>query len=262
MRSTIRQGELIKIKGTCQNITIRKEAELKTLETNAKLEAANKELEAFSYTVSHDLKSPVRQLASLVHLLTDIAEEKLNDDEKEILHSIGSAGQKMMTMIEELLKLSRLQKTQIDVEEIDLVEIFEQEIQELSSNEPERKVEFVAPKKLITRGDLKLVSILVQNILGNAWKYCTPKNITSIEIGKVEKDGREMIFIRDNGVGFDATKAEKIFMPFTRLHPEKEFQGSGIGLATVKRIVDRHGGSIQAESEPGKGATFCFSLSE
>lgn len=253
-------GKLIKMKGTCQDITIRKEAELKTIRANEKLEAANKELEAFSYSVSHDLKSPVRQLASFVNLLQNIASDKLTGEELEILQNIGDSGRKMMTMIEELLKLSRLQKVQLNKEKIDLVEFVNDNLKNLKKLNPERKLNVISPPSLEVEADLKLVSILMQNLIENAWKYSKIREETIIEIGSIQKDGENICFIRDNGVGFNPANSHRLFIPFQRLHSSEVFEGTGIGLATVQRIVNCHGGKIWAESEPDQGATFYFTL--
>ena len=254
-------GHLLKVKGTCQDITRRKEAELKTIKANKKLALANNELEAFTYIVSHDLKSPVRQMASLVNLLKEISTDKLDEDEKEIIDSIGSAGEKMSLMIEELLKLSRLQKTEISREKINLAELGQSAFQTLKDAHPGKKARFVSPKKeLLSSADIRLTSILLQNMIENAWKYSSNNKEIVIEIGNIEEEGQTLFFIKDYGVGFDPEKADEMFMPFRRLHSEAEFSGTGIGLSTVKKIIDLHDGKIWGESAPGQGATFFFTL--
>jgi len=231
-------------------------------EANRKLDSANKELEAFSYSVSHDLRAPLRGMDGFSKALLDECTDKLGDSGKEYLMRVRAAAKNMSELIDDLLELSRISRKDMVFETVNLNRIAEEVMAGLKEQEPERQVDFFSPGGLTARGDARLVEIALQNLLGNAWKFTSKHKSAKIEFGTMKSEGRDAYFIRDDGAGFDAAYYDKLFNPFQRLHSEKEFPGTGIGLATVRRIMERHGGRIWAESEVGKGATFYFTLNE
>jgi PAS domain S-box-containing protein len=258
MVATIAQG---------QDITERKKAEEEVKQLNeelkrraAELEASNKELEAFSYSVSHDLRAPLRSITGFSAVLLEDYREKLDEEGKLYLKKIQDSGELMGQLIDDLLKLSRVTRIDIYYEKIDLTDIAQNVVDELAQDEPKRKVKINLAPDLIAYGDRNLLRLVLQNLLGNAWKYSSKTAEPQIEMGTMLQDGKQVYFVRDNGVGFDMAYAHKLFQPFQRLHRATEFAGTGIGLATVQRIVRRHGGKVWAESKVGEGATFFFTL--
>lgn len=224
------------------------------------LENTNLELEAFSYSVSHDLRTPLRAIDGFSQALLEDYENVLDDEGKDYLQRVRRASQRMGELIDDILKLSRVNRVDMSYQEVDLSKLVEQLLGELRDTEPERKVEVVVTSQLAATCDPHLIKIALANLLNNAWKYTSKSERTKIEFGMRLYDGEPVFFVQDNGVGFDMTYADKLFGAFQRLHTESEFSGSGIGLATTKRVISRHAGKIWAESSVGAGATFYFTL--
>jgi PAS domain S-box-containing protein len=249
------------------DITERKKTEEKLKETlkdlehsSAQLAATNKELETFSYSVSHDLRSPLRSIDGFSQALLEDYEDSLDEIGKDYLNRLRTASQKMGELIDGLLKLSRLTRGQMHQEEVDLSTLVEEITSRLHENEPKRKVDFIIRKGLVAQGDRELLRALFENLLGNAWKFTSKSEKARIEFGITKNGKKTTYFINDNGAGFDMVYADKLFGAFQRLHDASEFAGTGIGLATVLRIINRHGGNIWAEGAVNKGATFYFTL--
>ena len=236
------------------------ELEQRVAERTAQLEASNNELESFSYSVSHDLRAPLRGIDGFSRLLLEDCAHRLDDKGKDSLQRILAACKRMGLLIDDLLNLSRLSRLEMQPARVDLSELARQIAAELKLEQPDRQVEFVIADGLIDRGDERLLRVMLQNLFGNAWKYSARQAKASIEFGLAHYDGAPAYFVRDNGVGFDMAYADKLFKPFHRLHDGKDFPGTGIGLALVQRIVRRHGGRAWAEGEVGKGARFFFTL--
>jgi light-regulated signal transduction histidine kinase (bacteriophytochrome) len=229
---------------------------------NSTLAAVNKELEAFSYAVSHDLRAPLRSINGFSQAILEGYPDKLDEQGKHYLQRLSSNVQKMGEIIDDLLKLSRLTRSEMKLEIVNLGTLAQSIATELQKAEPERQVEFVITPGLSAKGDEHLLRLVLENLLGNAWKYTGKHPQARIEFGSTQVDGKQVFLVRDDGAGFDMTYADKLFTPFQRLHSVNEFPGIGIGLATVQRIVSRHGGRVWAEGEIEKGATFYFTLSE
>ncbi|WP_298267255.1 ATP-binding protein [Geobacter sp.] len=236
--------------------------ERRVAKRTAALEAANRELEAFNYSVSHDLRSPLTSIDGFGRILLEDYGERLDGKGKEHLERIIAAGRQMNLLIEALLSLARLGREEIRRETVDLSVLFATVADELRFRFPERRVELSIGDLMVVRGDRRLLRAVAENLLGNAWKYTGKREDAVIEVGKREMEGETVYFVRDNGAGFDLARAHRLFSPFERLHRRDEFEGSGIGLATVRRIIERHGGEIWVEAEEGKGATFFFTLGE
>jgi two-component system sensor histidine kinase/response regulator len=218
------------------------------------------ELEAFSYSVSHDLKAPLRPLQGFSELLLADYAQLLDERGQDYLRRISSAAKRMEHLIDDLLLLSKMGRAPITARQLDVAEISREVMAELARNQPERRVQFESVAPLPAMGDARLVRIALENLLRNAWKFTGQKSEGRIELGVVNDSGSAVMFIKDNGAGFDPTYASKLFQPFQRLHSAADFEGTGIGLAIVDRIIRRHGGKIWAESRPGEGATFFFQL--
>jgi len=243
---------------TLKNLDEERAEELrrKTIE----LEALNKELESFSYSVSHDLRAPLRSIDGFSQALLEDYTHILDSQGKDYLRRVRSASQRMAELIDELLSLSRVTRTEMSREPVDLSKLAQKIAKELLEMQPERQVEFIIATDLMADGDKRLLRLVLENLLGNAWKFTGSKPIATIEFGTTKKEGEKVHFVRDNGAGFDMAYINKLFGAFQRLHSDDEFPGIGIGLATVKRIIHRHGGRVWAEGELGKGATFYFTL--
>lgn len=242
------------------DITERKRSEDALRVAKLVAEATNKELEAFSYSVSHDLRAPLRAIDGFSHAVLDDYGHVLDDAGKRHLEKVRNAAQRMSGLIEDLLKLSRISRMQLKREHVDLGALAAQVIERLRSAEPVRQVVVVIADGLEASGDAGLLRILLENLLGNAWKYTGKRESAKIEVGRAVVDGQAAWFVRDNGAGFDMAYADKLFGAFQRLHRPEEFEGTGVGLATAQRIVRLHGGRIYAESVVDEGATFYFSL--
>ena len=253
---------------------LNRQLEQRVRDRTVQLEVANKELEAFSYSVSHDLRSPLRSIDGFSLAVLQDNADRLDVQSVRNLKRVQTSAQRMGLMIDGLLALSRVTQKGIQSEPVDLSQMAEAIAQDLRQRQPEREVEFVIAKHLVTQGDTVLLRLVMQNLLDNAWKYTSKNSAARIEFGttnissvstcpfksEIEKWKVKIFFIRDNGAGFDMQYAHKLFGAFQRLHTEKEFVGTGIGLATVQRIIHRHGGKVWAESEVGKGAVFYFVL--
>ncbi len=226
----------------------------------AELTAVNKELESFSYSVSHDLRAPLRGLVGFSQALLEDYDDKLDEQGKHCLSRIAAAGRRMGELIDDLLTLSRVTRSQMQRERVDLSAAAREVAAVLREGQPERKVEFVIADGLTVAGDKPLLEAVLENLLGNAWKFTGGHPTATIEFGVTDVENERVYFVRDDGAGFDMAYADKLFGAFQRLHTEEEFPGTGIGLATVQRIVRRHGGRMWAEGEIEKGATFYFTL--
>jgi PAS domain S-box-containing protein len=227
---------------------------------NAELEAVNKELEAFSYSVSHDLRAPLRAIDGFSQALAEDAGPLLKPEHHSHLNRVRQAAQRMGLLIDDLIKLARVTRTDVKIDDVDLSEIALAFATNLQDAAPERQAEFTIAPGLHAKGDPRLVQVALDNLLSNSWKFTAPRTPARIEFGKTAVDGKPAFFVRDNGVGFDMAYAGKMFGAFQRFHDAREFAGTGIGLATVQRIIHKHGGRIWAESQPGEGAIFYFTL--
>lgn len=241
--------------------------ELAALAVNANrmaesLRRSVQELEAFNYSVSHDLRAPLRPLDGFSQALIEDHADKLDAKAADYLRRIRAAAQRMSQLIDDLLQLSRMGRTELVPKPCDMAPIADAVIAELRRAEPDRSVEFVCGPDLRTEGDPRLLRIVLENLLRNAWKFSRGVANARIELGTTRNGGSPAFFVRDNGAGFDPTYAQRLFQPFQRLHAATEFEGTGIGLAIVQRIVRRHEGRVWAESQPGAGATFYFTLYE
>ncbi len=230
--------------------------------SNAELAAANRELEAFSSSVSHDLRSPLRSIDGFSQVLLEDYAEHLDDKGKNHLSRMRAATQRMAQLIDDLLNLSRVTRTEMHREKMDLSAVARSITAELESTQPGRQVKFVIEEGLETTADPHLLRIVLDNLLGNAWKFTSKRASACIEFAKTQCDGATAFFVRDNGAGYDPAYAKRLFGAFQRLHAISEFPGTGIGLATVQRIVQRHGGRVWAEGAVERGATFYFTLPE
>lgn len=226
------------------------------------LKIANRELEAFSYSVAHDLRAPLRGMSGFAHLLLEGYESKLDDEGKDWLNEILLNANKMGALIDALLSLSRVTRVDLRPETVDLGAIARTTLAQLAREQPERAVEVVIAPKVEARIDPGLARVLMDNLLRNGWKFTAKQAEARIEIGVRYEPRAATFYVRDNGAGFDMTFASKLFVPFQRLHAPQEFAGTGIGLATVQRIIHRHGGRVWAEGKPNEGATFFFTLAD
>ena len=224
------------------------------------LKSKNIELEAFSYSVSHDLRAPLRSIDGFSKLLLDGYADKLDAKGQDFLHLVRESAQRMGELIDDLLLLSRVGRADLSRDQIDLSEIAKGVSEELKKKDPDRHVKWRIEDQLLVEADGGLMRVAFDNLLGNAWKFTSKVSAPQIEVGTDQQEGVPVFFVRDNGAGFNMGYAEKLFSPFQRLHTESEFEGTGIGLATVHRIVDRHGGRIWADSAVGRGATFYFTI--
>lgn len=227
---------------------------------NAELAAVNKELEAFSYSVSHDLRAPLRAIDGFSQALIEDAGPQLNGEHLSHLNRVRQAAQRMGLLIDDLIKLARVTRSELKIADVDLSAIAQQTVAGLQDAAPERQAEIVIAPSLYAKGDPTLMQVALDNLMNNSWKFTAPRAPAKIEFGRTQIDGRSVYYVRDNGVGFDMSYAGKMFGAFQRFHDAREFAGTGIGLATVQRIIHKHGGRIWAESQPGNGATFYFTL--
>ncbi len=240
---------------------LNEQLEQRVIDRTAQLEAANKELEAFSYSVSHDLKGPVRRIDGIAKAYIEDYFSKLDETEKDFLSKITESARSMNVLIDELLKLSRIALHDIDKMQVNLSDMAMEINQEIKKQNHGRKVRLMIQEGLLDYCDPKLLRIAFRSLFDNAWKFSGKEKESVIEFSRTKKDGKTVYLIRDNGVGFDMAYYDKLFTPFQRLHSDDQFTGTGIGLATVKRIILKHGGLIWAESSAGEGATFYFILS-
>jgi PAS domain S-box-containing protein len=239
---------------------LNEQLEQRVRQRTAQLEAINEELESFSYSVSHDLRAPLRSINGFSEALLDDYGDKLDEEGRDYLGRVKAASEHMGRLIDDLLNLSRVSRSKMSHERIDLSALAKSIGQELEQSHPEREVELVVEDGLVAEGDERLLRVALENLLRNAWKFTGKRPQARIEFGLAEHEGTPAYFVRDNGVGFDMAYSNKLFGAFQRLHRESEFPGTGIGLATVQRIMRRHGGSVWAEGALGQGATFYFTL--
>ncbi len=279
VRQALISAELLELDGVptaiamVLDVTARKEAEDEIRRLNSDLErrvrertseltAANRELESFAYSISHDLRAPLRSIDGFSHLLSTEYDTRLDDKGRGYLDRVRRAAQRMGTLIDDLLELSRVTRQEMRRLPVDLSQLAAELIDERSRSEPTHRVAVQIAPGCATVGDPQLLRVMLQNLLENAWKYSAKVTAPIIEFGVEEQRGERVFFVRDNGVGFDMKYVDRLFTPFQRLHRPEEFEGTGVGLASVSRVVRRHGGRIWAESAPGKGAVFRFTLGE
>ena len=224
------------------------------------LSDVNRELEAFSYSVSHDLRSPLSRIAGFSQALVESYSEVLDDQGRLYLERIHSSSQRVCELVDELLNLARLSRAPLRREQVDLSAMALAIGAEMAAREPGRQVRLDVSEGIVASGDPVLLKLTLQNLLENAWKFTRQREQACIEFGVINHQGVPAYYVRDDGAGFDMSKSARLFQPFQRLHSEAEFQGTGIGLATVDRIVKRHGGRVWAEGIPQGGATFYFTL--
>jgi PAS domain S-box-containing protein len=257
------------VSGAIRDITQRKKAEevlgrqrQELARSNAGLVEANKELESFSYSVSHDLRAPLRTIDGFSHALLEDCADRLDDAGKSHLHRIRAATQRMGLLIDDLLNLSRLSRTEMHRQSLDISSLASSVASDLRKAQPHRQIELRIEKDLKTTADPGLLRVVLENLLSNAWKFTSKRPSARIEFGMTRDNGTPAFFVRDDGAGFDPAYADRLFGAFQRLHATTEFAGTGVGLATVQRIVHRHGGHIWAESAIDQGATFYFTMGE
>jgi len=243
-----------------REIRQRRSAEEAQRRLNTRLATANGELEAFTYSVSHDLRAPLRAIDGFSHALAEDAGARLLPGDHELLARVRAAAQRMAGLIDDLLRLSRISRTQIEPGAVDLSALAGAVVEELRRRDPERDAVVEIEPGVEGRGDARLLRIVLDNLLGNAWKFSRGRSPARIAFAA--ENGREepVYVVRDNGAGFDMTYADKLFGAFQRLHSAREFEGTGVGLATVARVVHLHGGRVWAEAAVGEGATFRFTL--
>lgn len=233
----------------------------KTLEAKVHtLDALNKELEAFSYSVSHDLRAPLRSIDGFSLALLNKCSDQLDANGKDYLNRVRANSQRMAQLIDDMLQLSRLTRGEMNLSEVNLSQLAEEIINENRRQEPDRNVQAIIQPDLVVQADKRLMNAVLENLLNNAWKFTSQHETARIEFGSFLRDNKPVYFVRDDGAGFEMEYVDKLFGAFQRLHAMNEFPGTGIGLATVQRIIHRHGGKTWAEGEPEKGATFYFTL--
>jgi PAS domain S-box-containing protein len=240
---------------------LNEELEQRVVERTAQLVATNQELEAFSYSISHDLRTPLRSIDGFSRILEEDFADKLDEYGKDCFKRIRAASNRMGQLIDDMLNLSRISRSDVRMSSVNLSELAKDIILDLRVNEPDRQVDFVIAPHLNVNADESMMRSVLENLIGNSWKFTRKKTHAKIEVGTFEHEGKWVYFVRDNGIGFDMAYANKLFKTFQRLHTEEEYEGTGIGLATVRRIINRHGGQVWAEGEIDMGATFYFTLS-
>jgi signal transduction histidine kinase/DNA-binding NarL/FixJ family response regulator len=244
-----------------ENVQLYNELEQRVRERTAQLEAANRELEAFAYTLSHDLQAPLSAIDGYSSILLSEYGQKLDERAKLFLHRLRAAGERMNAQIEQMLSLHKLSQTELQLQTVNLSNIAQEILINLKANEPHRQVETTIQEGLKVCGDPILLRVMLENLLSNAWKYTSKREVAKIEFGAIlESGGSPKFYVRDNGAGFNIIYAKKLFRPFQRMHSQAEFPGTGVGLASVQRIVQKHGGQIWAEAAVDRGATFYFTL--
>lgn len=246
--------------GILRDITARKQDEQSLRDYAAQLEVANRELEAFSYSVSHDLRAPLRGIDGFSQALLEDYADRLDEDGRSHLARVRAGAQRMGQLIDDLLKLSRVTRMDLNREPVDLSALTREIARELRDRDPERPVEIAIAPGLTATADARLLRVVLENLMGNAWKFTGGRRDARITFGHAVQDGVSAYFVQDNGAGFDMQYAHKLFGAFQRLHDAREYSGTGIGLATAQRVIHRHGGRIWAQAAPDKGATFYFTL--
>ena len=254
-------GKPRKLIGVNFDVTNRKLMEDGLMHKALELDSVNKEIEAFSHSLSHDLRGPLRAITGFSAILFKDFAGELSADAREFLGHIESSAKKIDHLIDDMLTLLNISRQEVCREEIDLSFSAQTILGELRRKEPQRKVAILISPDLKVRGDPRLIHIALSNLLGNAWKYSAKTTDARIEFDATEIDGKKVFIVRDNGAGFNMDHADRLFEPFRRLHSDSEFPGTGIGLAIVKLVVEKHGGLVWGHGEPGKGAAFHFALS-
>ncbi|KFE71960.1 ATP-binding protein [Hyalangium minutum] len=238
------------------------EFERRIAERTAQLEFANREMESFAYSVAHDLRAPLRAITSFSEALTDDCAAQLDATGQDYLRRILGSTQRMSELIDGILALSRVHRTPLVSTRCDLTALAKAVSEQLQVQYPGRTVHLTLQEGLVDRGDSQLLRSVLENLLGNAWKFTRERPVAEIEFGVTQEQGRRTYFVKDNGAGFDMAYQHKLFGVFQRLHSQAEFEGNGVGLATVQRIIRRHSGHIWGEGQPGQGACFFFTLNE
>lgn len=257
------KGRVLGVFAAARDVTAQKLAEQEINRRTAELQVANQELEAFSYSVSHDLRAPLRAIDGFSLALMEDCADRLDETGKDYLNRVRAATQRMGQLIDDMLELSRIIRMEMRHETVNLSNIGVEVLEDLQRGDPNRRVEWRVEPDMSVMGDARLLRIVLTNLLGNAWKYTGRQPEPRIEFGsRTNANGATEYFIRDNGAGFDMAYASKLFGPFQRLHTVSEFPGTGVGLAIVQRIIHRHGGEVHGEGVPGQGATFYFSFPE
>jgi PAS domain S-box-containing protein len=253
-------AELVRLRRDREILQLQDTLEQRVQARTEQLQYLNRELDAFAYSVSHDLKSPLRSIDGFMHLLQEQMDGRLKPEDEDLMRRVMTAVTRMNSLIADLLALARVSQGQLQRMEVDLSDLAEGVVRQERHRDPTREVEVVIATGLKANCDPRMAQIVLENLIGNAWKYSRQKADARIEIGleRTAPLGPPLFYIRDNGAGFDMTRADRLFKPFNRLHSANEFEGSGIGLATVRRIIERHGGLIRAEAQVGQGATFRF----
>jgi light-regulated signal transduction histidine kinase (bacteriophytochrome) len=268
------QGQYIGALAMITDITQRRAAEEQVRQLNAdlerriaertaQLEFSNRELEAFAYTVAHDLRSPLRSIASFSDALMEDCADQIDDTGRDYLRRIVGGAKRMAELIDGILSLSRVNSTALTQRQCDLSAMARAVVEQLQTLQPERSVRVTIQEGLVDQGDPQLLRLVLDNLLGNAWKFTREKPEAEIEFSATrDEQGRQLYKVRDNGAGFDMAFRDKLFGVFQRLHTQQEFEGNGVGLAAVQRTIRRHGGRIWGEGQPGQGASFFFTLNE
>lgn len=253
-------GQVLGVFAAARDVSKIRLAEAQTRQLNLQLTEANKELEAFAYSVSHDLRAPLRSIDGFSRILLDDYAPRLDEDGRDSIARIRAAAQRMAQLIDDMLMLSRVTRAEMVHERVDLSGLARSVVHEMQKLEPHRRVDCVVAEGIGADGDQHLLRIVLENLLGNAWKFTNRRDRARIEFGATTREGATDYYVRDNGAGFDPAYAGKLFGAFQRLHSSTDFPGTGIGLATVQRIVRRHGGRVWAEGKVDAGATFNFNL--
>ncbi|MBD3242948.1 MAG: PAS domain S-box protein, partial [Chitinivibrionales bacterium] len=256
------EGELIGALGITQDITARKRVEQQLKRSRDALAEANRELESFSYSVSHDLRNPLNNIGMMADVLDRKYHEALDDRGQRCVAEISSNSARMAGIITDLLTLSGISRHELELTQVDLSTMAGDIVRELRKDDPERAVEVIIHEHMWLTADPRLIRLAMENLVRNAWKYTSRAESPRIEIGARANRDHRIFFVKDNGAGFDMKDAERIFEPFTRVHSDREYRGTGVGLSIVQRVIRRHGGRVWAESAVGKGATFYFTLPE
>ncbi|HKT70994.1 MAG TPA: PAS domain S-box protein, partial [Terriglobales bacterium] len=254
------KGEVEGVFAAARDVTERKRLEESLRQRTLELENSVAELEAFSYSVSHDLRAPLRSIDGFSQILLEDYCDKVDQEGQDSLRRIRNASQNMAQLIDALLQLSRVMRSELRRESVDLSVLALSTAAMIQKADPARRVRFQVVNGLQASGDRRLLGVLLQNLLQNAWKFSARNSEPIVKFGSTQKDGKTAYYVRDNGIGFDMAYVNKLFTPFQRLHAKDQFEGTGIGLATVQRVIKRHGGKVWAEGAEGKGATFYFSL--
>jgi PAS domain S-box-containing protein len=253
-------GKVLSVVASTMNITERKRIEEELRQRSAELQATNKELEAFSYSISHDLRAPLRAIDGFTRIIAEDFRDSIPPEANPYFKHISDASAQMGQLIDDMLRLSRITRVELRPYMVDLSELAFAIIHDLQNREPERKIKITIQPHLTTTGDERLLKLALENLLNNAWKFTGKVKHPHIEVGQTTLKDETVFFIKDNGIGFDMAYVNKLFGAFQRLHSVDEFPGTGIGLAIVQRVINKHGGQIWVESAPNEGATFYFTL--